>query len=69
MDVPNSTTRGTYTGYFEILGGGDAFAQNQISNPVSFQINAVPEPSSMLLVGSGSLALFGACGARSAANL
>ncbi len=64
VDVPGSTLPGSYYGYFQILGGSDANAQNPISNVADFEVDVravpVPEPGTMLLLGSGGIALFGA---------
>ncbi len=61
VDVPGSTLPGSYYGYFQILGGSDGNALNPISNVASFEVDvaAVPEPGTMLLLGSGGIALFG----------
>jgi hypothetical protein len=61
VDVPSSTAPGSYFGYFQILGGSDGSGLNAISNVASFEVDvaATPEPGTMLLLGSGGLALFG----------
>jgi hypothetical protein len=60
VSIPSTTPLGYYNGYFQILGGSDGNALNPISNVASFQIYAVPEPGSMMLLGTGAIALFGA---------
>jgi PEP-CTERM motif len=64
VDVPNATALGPYFGYFQILGGSDGSQLNPISNVADFEVDVrgatVPEPGTMLLLGSGGLALFGA---------
>jgi PEP-CTERM motif len=64
VDVPSATPLGAYFGYFQILGGSDSSELNAISNVADFEVDVraagVPEPGTMLLLGSGSLALFGA---------
>jgi hypothetical protein len=62
VDVPSATAPGSYFGYFQILGGSDGSELSAISNVASFEVDvaATPEPGTMLLLGSGSLALFGA---------
>jgi len=57
--VAAGTPPGLCNGYFQILGGSDANAQNAISNLASFRVNVVPEPGSLLLLASGVLGLFG----------
>lgn len=61
VDVPNATPLGPYYGYFQILGGSDGNAQDAISNVARFEVDVVPtpEPGTMLLLGSGGIALFG----------
>jgi PEP-CTERM motif len=63
VDVPVATAYGPYYGYFQILGGSDGSALNPISNVATFQVNViptpVPEPGSMMLLGTGALAVFG----------
>lgn len=57
--IPATTPMGNYYGYFQILGGSDGSQLNPISNVASFEINAIPEPGTMLLLGTGGIALFG----------
>ncbi len=63
VDVPSATPLGAYFGYFQILGGSDGSQLNPISNVADFEVDVrasgVPEPGTMLLLGSSSLALFG----------
>jgi hypothetical protein len=59
VDVPVNTALGNYYGYFQILGGSDGNAQDPISNVATFEVTVVPEPTSLLLMGSGALGLFG----------
>ena len=58
--VPPAIPIGNYYGYFQILGGSDGSELNAISNLAPFEIYAVPEPGSLLLLGTGGLALMGA---------
>ena len=59
VNVPLTTPLGNYFGYFQILGGSDGNAQNPISNVVPFEVTVVPEPGSLMLLGTGAVALFG----------
>lgn len=61
VTVPAGTAVGPYFGYFQILGGRDGNGLSAISNVASFEVDVVntPEPGTMLLLGSGGLALFG----------
>ena len=59
VDAPTGP-RGSYFGNFQILGGSDGSALDPISNVTPFQVDVVAEPGSMLLLGTGSMALFGA---------
>lgn len=55
VTVNKAAPIGTYSGVFTILGGDqvDPGALNQISNSAAFAVNVVPEPASLLLLGSG----------------
>lgn len=52
--VASSTANSSYAGFFSIVGGDNASAQNTLSTQ-NFQLNVVPEPSTALLLGMGSL--------------
>jgi PEP-CTERM motif len=59
--LPSTIAPGTYTGFFEILGGSDPTLQDTIAT-VNFEIDApaeVPEPGTWLLLATG-LALLAA---------
>jgi hypothetical protein len=53
---------GRYTGFFTILGGDhlDPSALTQLSTPAAFAVDVVPEPASLLLLGTGLTALVAA---------
>ena len=58
--VPPAMPIADYYGYFQILGGSDGSQLNAISNVAQFEIYAVPEPGSLMLLGTGGIALLGA---------
>jgi PEP-CTERM motif len=59
--APNAPI-GSYSGFFTILGGDhtDPGALNAISNSAPFAVDVVPEPASLLLLGTGVLAVIAA---------
>ncbi len=52
VTVPANTLAGLYAGSFTLLGGANSGANNVLGT-ASFSINAVPEPSSMILLVTG----------------
>ena len=58
VDIPWPTAVGLYTGYFEITGGADGNAGDVVGE-ADFDVYVTPEPNSLLLLGSGLLALVG----------
>ena len=44
---------GIYNGFFTILGGSSPIDLGQISNAAAFQVVVVPEPTTMMLLGTG----------------
>jgi len=61
VDLPNFATSGaTYNGYFEIDGGSDDNASSYLAS-VTFQVTAVPEPGSAILLLTGLSVLAVAC--------
>jgi hypothetical protein len=52
VTIPADAAITAYTGSFTILGGSDGGASDVLAT-TSFQVNAVPEPSNVLLVATG----------------
>lgn len=52
VTVPSGLVLGDYTGSFEILGGADGAALDTLAT-TGFQVNATPEPGTMLLLATG----------------
>jgi hypothetical protein len=52
VDAPLGTSPGLYAGVFDITGGGDGSA-NAVIASANFDVFVTPEPSSILLLGSG----------------
>jgi PEP-CTERM motif len=50
--LPTNTPNAIYNGSFSILGGADGSAANDLAD-VTFQVNTVPEPATLLMLGSG----------------
>jgi hypothetical protein len=52
VTLPTDAAITDYSGFFTILGGADGFAQDTLAS-TTFEVNAVPEPSNVLLVATG----------------
>src|ERR1019366_2483556 len=50
VDVPPGTPIGVYTGSFEILGSADPSDTTTVAGSAVFNVDATPEPSSMILL-------------------
>jgi hypothetical protein len=58
VDVPPGSL-GDDTGYFQILGGYDNSSELNTLGSANFEVEVTPEPSSILLLGTGVLSLAG----------
>lgn len=54
--VPAGSDVGTYSGYFDILGGSTPNSYNNLAS-ASFSTSVTPEPSTWLLLGTGLLGM------------
>ena len=52
VTIPSSAIPGYYSGYFDIYGGPNNYSLNLLAD-VPFTVDVTPEPSSLLLFGSG----------------
>jgi len=59
VTIPNGTPLGLYTGYFEILGGGDPSDYTDEIGSVNFDVEVTPEPPTWELMVLALLALLG----------
>jgi hypothetical protein len=50
--LPTTTSNAIYDGSFSILGGPDGASANDLAD-VQFEVNTVPEPTTLLMLGAG----------------
>jgi hypothetical protein len=67
VNVPFGTAAGLYTGNFDITGGADSSAADVLAS-TNFDVQVTPEPSSILLLGSGLIIGLVVLGRPSAAS-
>lgn len=53
ITAPGGTALGTYTGFFQILGGVLPTSGDALSNAAPFNVVVTPEPASVLLLATG----------------
>ena len=58
VDVPPGTL-GDYSGYFQVLGGYDNSTELNTLGTANFEVEVTPEPTTILLLGTGVLSLAG----------
>jgi len=58
VDVPPGTL-GDYSGYFQVLGGYDNSTELNTLGTAKFEVEVTPEPTTILLLGTGVLSLAG----------
>lgn len=69
IDIPLTAPAGLYTGYFGITGGTTDTSLDPLEVPANFDVNVTPEPASLLLLGTGLLALLGVLTRRKALGM